>query len=554
MSGQSDRVPDPVCENFYEADTGLRNLLARQLDSTAADWARPRLERMGRLAATEVDALAFEADRNPPRLEAYDRRGERTERIVLHPAYERLKVLSYGEGVVADYYDPEVRRVLGRHLHRVKFAVTYLFAQSEQGLYCPICMTDGAARLVEKFGDATLKAEVLSRLASKPPGEYWQGAMFLTEKQGGSDVGSADTIAQQVKDGTWRLTGDKWFCSNAETDVAMVLARPNGAPAGTKGLGLFALPRRRPDGSLNPWRVLRLKDKLGTRSMPTGEVRLEGAFAWAVGAVDRGFTYMTEMLNLSRLYNAVASVALVRRAVREAALYAGARRAFGRAIASYPLVQETLVGLSLELEGAMAFAFETAGALDRLDTGDANARPLLRILTPLVKLWTAKLAVRAASESLELVGGNGYIEDRVLARLYRDAQVLPIWEGTTNVLTLDCFRAIAREGALDPFVNDMARRDGCWKQPFGAALEAEVRRLADDAREIAKGDGEGWTLAARPWCERAARVYQAVLLGEAAANGGEREAVAARGYFARFIERREVPSLAAVSEEFRLLV
>ncbi len=548
------RIPDPGFENFFTSDRGLQALLRRHLDDEAMGWALPRLQRMGELAATEVDRLAFVADDNPPRLEPFDRRGERTERIAIHPAYARLKEIAYGEGLISDHYTPEIRRRLGVHAHRVKFALGYLYAQGEQGVYCPVCMTDGAGRLLEKFAQGAWRDDYLARISSRPPAAYWQGAMFLTEKQCGSDVGATETVARPGPGDTWLLTGDKWFCSNAETDLAMVLARPEGACEGTRGLALFAMPRLLPDGTLNPWRLHRLKDKLGTRSMPTGEATLEGATAYLVGSADRGFAYMTDMLNLSRLYNAVASVALIHLVTREAEAYCRERRAFGNSLDRYPLVQETLVGLEVELEAALALVFETIAALDRLDSGDAGARPIQRILTPLTKLYTAKLAVRAASESLELLGGNGYVEDRVTARFFRDAQVLPVWEGTTNILVLDCFRALSREKSLQPFVEDLGRRAADAPAALRGRLEPLIGELAREAKELLAATDNGWTLAAKPWCERAARLYQAVVLAERAGDG-ERAAAAAHGYFRRqLVPKPGRPDAEVVASEYRLLV
>ncbi len=550
----SHSIPDTRSDSFYDDDPMLQSILERHLDSSSADWARPRLQRMGRLAASEVDALAFDADANPPVLDLYDRQGERTEGIRFHPSYGRLKELSYGEGIVADYYDPEVRRVLGDRLHRVKFALGFLFAQSEQGLYCPICMTDGAARLIEKFGSSDLKERHLKPLTQRPP-DFWQGAMFLTEKQGGSDVGANTTSARDGGDGAWRLTGDKWFCSNAEADVAMVLARPEGGREGTRGLGLFSMARRLDDGGLNPWYINRLKNKLGTRSMPTGEGRLEGATAYLIGEPDRGFSYMAEMLNLSRLYNAVASIAIVRRATREAANYAAERQAFGRRLDSFPMVQETLLDMALELEGAVALVFETVATLDRYDAGDGEVRPLLRFLTPLGKLFTARLAVRMASEAVELLAGNGYVEDRITARLYRDAQVLPVWEGTTNILVLDCFRALKKEGSLEAVEKDLRGRLQRAPQDLSRDLEHAVSGLLSEARDLIGQEGEGWTLGARTWCSRSARVYESILLAEAAASS-ERNRTAADGFISRFLSAGIPPHRSAndVAERYRVLL
>jgi alkylation response protein AidB-like acyl-CoA dehydrogenase len=211
----------------------------------------------------------------------------------------------------------------------------------------------------------------------------WKGTQFITEKAGGSDVGAIETVARQ-EGGEWRLYGDKWFCSHTDADVALMLARPEGAPSGTRGLALFALPRRLEDGSRNAYRIVRLKDKLGTRSMASGEIRLEGAFAWLVGKVDRGIQQMMEQVNLSRLSHGVRAAAMMRRCVNEALTVARGRIAFGRAIVEYPLMRRQLMKLIVPTEQALSMSFAAADAMGRARDGSSEAEAELRILTPLL--------------------------------------------------------------------------------------------------------------------------------------------------------------------------
>jgi acyl-CoA dehydrogenase len=441
-------IPAVIAQNRYIEDPALHALLDRHVCPPARAAAEPWLTDMGGLSAGPINDLAFQADAHPPTLERYDARGQRDDRIVYHPAHLELERLSFGRGIVGHFYDPANRVTLSSHLWQVKFAMCYLFAQAEQGVYCPIAMTDAAAHLVElhatsEFGNSELRDRYLPRLTSCDEKHWAQGAMFLTEREGGSDVGANTTVARPDGD-AWRISGDKWFCSNVGAEVMMVLARAGGE--GTRGLGLFLVPRTM-DGAPNSVRIKRLKNKLGTRSIPTGEVSFREAVGYALGPVERGFHTMTDMLNVCRMHNATASLALTRRVLWEAATYLRGRRAFGNSADSYGLVQDTLCGLFAELEGGLEALFSVARDFADAANGDAEARGCLRLLTPLLKLQTARLAVRAASEALELIGGNGYIEECVTARFFRDAQVLPVWEGTTNILYLDALRWIAKEQA-----------------------------------------------------------------------------------------------------------
>ena len=549
--------------NWFEDDAALAALLDDILPADVHEQAAPKMRAMGALAADTLDALAFEANANPPELKNWSRQGRRVDHIEQHHSYREIVRHAVESGMIADFYGQRRERWRGAS-QRVKFVLGYLFSQAEQGFYCPACLTDGTARLVELHGSEEMKRRHLPALTSRRFSEAHLGAMYLTARQGGADVGANSTRASQDEDGTWRLHGEKWFCSNCVADVAMVLARPDGAPDGTRGLGLFLVPKVLSDGTPNAFSIRRLKDKLGTKSMPSGEIEFEGAVAYPVGELDSGFKYMTDMLNMSRLYNAVASLGVIRRALREAATYAADREAFGMTLTDFPLVRSTLVGLAVDLEGSLRMVFEAVRLLDRADEGEATPAELdrLRMLTPLAKLHTARVAVRSASEALEVLGGNGYIEEYVTPRLVRDAHVLPVWEGTTNILSLDVFRAM-RRGSHTALFADLRERltpgDGASADLEGVrvALRQACADMEESLRHIGDAPAELKQLHARPWCERLARVVEAVLLAEAAEgarsrpDGGKRAATVAVEYLRRHIAP---PWRAGLPDEYALSV
>jgi alkylation response protein AidB-like acyl-CoA dehydrogenase len=367
---------------------------------------------------------------------------------------------------------------------------------------CPLAMTDGAARTLVDSGNAALVERAVPRLTSRDPSRMWTSGQWMTERTGGSDVSATETAARRDDDGAWRLFGTKWFSSATTAEMALALARPEGAPAGSKGLALFYVETRREDGTPNGILVNRLKDKLGTRKLPTAELTLDGARAIPVAGLSDGVRAVAPMLVVTRTWNAVAAVAGMERAIALARDYARRRAAFGGPLLEKPLHADTLAGLEAEREGAFLLAFRAAGLLGRAEAGEATdaERLLLRVVTPLAKLTTAKQAVGIASEALEAFGGAGYVEDTGLPRLLRDAQVLPIWEGTTNVLALDALRAAggeevpqalaaeirshlarARDPALRPAVDAAAgalEHAGRVLAGDGRAREASARRLA----------------------------------------------------------------------------
>ncbi len=495
---------------WLESEAALVRVLSRQLGA-AYEKARPRLSRMGEVAANEGAKWAMEADRNTPRLVTHDRTGARIDEIDYHHSYRQLQQLGYGGGIIAATYNPALAAERGNAPKALTFGLGYLFAQAEAGMYCPVCMTDGAAHLLNKYGTPELKERFIPRLAATEMDRVFTGAMFLTEKQGGSDVGQITTVAkggQGVPGEAVQLWGDKWFCSNVDADVIMILARPEGAVAGTRGLGLYVLPRHLEDGTRNAFRVNRIKDKLGERSFPSGEVTLEGATAYLLGGPGQGFLQMAEMLNVSRLYNAIASIGVMRRSVIEAIEWAEERVAFGKKVIEHPLMAETLMDMVCEQRLALNWAFRGVELMDKLETGRASEleRRTLRMLTPLLKYVLGKLAVSLASEGVEALGGNGYIEDWPMARVLRDAQVLTIWEGTTNILVLDTFRAMKKESGHEALFAELAR--GISESP--AELQPRLNQLFDELKAAlgelsADAQGEhAW----RDWTERASFLWQ----------------------------------------------
>jgi len=456
-------IPSPPTKSYWDASAALRAIVGENA----------RLVEMGKRAAHEVAPLAAEADRNPPRLVPPNR-------IEYHPSYRAMEEIAYGSGMVCDKYAPSpvaspsplAMKNAGAPLtHSQAFGLGYLFAMAEMGLYCPVCMTHGVARVLNRRG---LRSDIVPRLGARDAATRWTGAMFVTEKAGGSDVGANETIARNG-----RLTGLKWFCSNVDAQAVLVTARSEGASAGTKGLRTYLLlPRGNPG-----FQIERLKDKLGVRSMPTGEVRLTDAPAEEIG----GFDAMLEMMNFSRLYNAVASVAIIGRAIYEARSYIEQRLAFGKRVIEHPLAAATLAELESKHLGALLMTFETIRALERADAGDEDAARLHRILVPVVKAFTGKLAVACVSEAMEMIGGNAFVDDSPLPRMLRDAQVLPIWEGTTNILCLDALRVARKEGTHELLARDVAlpeERDA-RKWAFQLA-ETFQRRLVEEFRVRSK--------------------------------------------------------------------
>lgn len=509
----------PRLTNTFTGDAALRAWLATGLPDDVAGAIAPGLEALGERAATGLHALAARAEAEPPRLVRHDPWGERIDRIETSPAWDALLDAAAEEGIVATGWEREHGPFSRLH----QLVRLYLYHPSSAIASCPLAMTDGAARVIELHGDDDLRDRVLPRLVSRDPERAWTSGQWMTERTGGSDVSKTSTRARPADDGSfpWRLHGEKWFASATTAETALALAREEE----TGDLSLFYVETREPDGSWNAIRVRRLKDKLGTRAMPTAELELVGTPARRIGEPGRGVATVATMLNVTRLYNAVCSAGSMRRAVALARDYATRRIAFGRRLIDHPLHAETLADLETEARGALHLALWAGELLGREETGEADddERATLRLLTPVTKLFTARRAVAVTSEAIEAFGGAGYVEDTGLPVLLRDVQVLPIWEGTTNVLALDAIRAMRKEDAHRPLLAALRRRlsrvDGPLADPaertaaaieelagqLDAGLESGPETLDADARRLAFG---------------LARTAIAALLLDHAARGG----------------------------------
>lgn len=476
-------------QNFHSIDRQFQDLMRLYMEPGLLHQMTPHFERLGGLAGGRLDELAMVADKHPPVLQPRDRFGRDEDWIDYHPAYREMEKIAYEEfGLHAMSHRAGVLGLAEPAHPLVKYAFTYLFVQGEFGLMCPVSMSDTSNFTMKTHASPELKRLLMDRLLSQDPTRMMKGAQLMTEKAGGSDVGALETEAERIGVGAdgierWKIHGQKWFCSHADADLALILARPRGAAAGTRGLAMFALPRRLEDGSRNRYRIVRLKDKLGTRSMASGEIVLDGATAYLVGDVNRGFKQMMSQVNLSRLSHGVRAAAMMRRCLNEALAAARGRRAFGRAIAEYPLLRRQLMKIMLPTEQALSMYAFSADAMGRADKGDGDAANLLRILTPVYKFRACRDNIPVASAALEVKGGLGYIEEWVTARLVRDAQIGTLWEGTSNINALDVVqRAVGKSGghktlsaALKAKYEPSGALPGQYKGLLGATLDRVER-------------------------------------------------------------------------------
>ena len=546
--------------DWYATDPNLRLLLDRLLaDAGDRDFAEEHVARYGVLCGDGLACRAEVSDKQGPVLRRYDEWGVEVDEIVHHPGWLESKadLVRAGFTGLSHHVDRPVPAV-------VTAAMCYLVSQAETAIYCGLGMTAGAADIVERYAPEDVREEFLRRLTSLDPDEAWEGGMFLTERQGGSDVGANTTRA--VPDGAeWRIFGEKHFCSNADAEVFIVLARPVGAPEGTRGLATFIVPRILPDGTANGFTTKRLKPKLGTVAVPTAEIELVGARAWMAGdqagidgggdarqteskAPARGLNKMMEMVNGSRFGVALMGLGIHRRSFLEAAIYASHREQWGQRIDSYPMVRETLVDLLVELEAGMALTFECASAART--TADADeGRLLRRILVPIAKVRATREALNAASQALEIFGGNGYMEDWPMARQLRDAQCHTIWEGTENICSLDVRRAIRSDDAHTALLARVTRAlDGAGTDAVLAPVVDAVSGTLTDAKEalarFSAANDDVQLLNAKRVTHLLADLAEGALLLDEATWQLERDGDARKAVVARRFARRLVPTRA----------
>lgn len=468
-------VPDAKGINVFEHDTALHSLLKVYLPTDLREHLWPHFQALGAEVAGRLDELAGSADKNPPTLQYRNRQGFDDQRILKHPDYIELERKAYSElGLARMSHAPGALGWPEILPPMAKYALTFLFVQAEFGLCCPVSMTDSLTYTMCRHASPEVIDRYFPNLTTLDFDRLTQGAMFITEQGAGSDVSRITTTATQ-QDGQWLLTGDKWFCSNPDAGVAMVLAHVQGAPEGLKGLGLFLMPRHLQDGSLNHYRILRLKDKMGTRSMASGEIALEGAQAHLVGEVGRGFQLMADMINWSRLSNGVRAAGLMRRAVGEALYICQHRQAFNKTLIDMPLQRKQLLKMMLPSEQARSMMFQTARVMHLSRQGNQDAGKCLRILTPLIKFRACRDARKVAGDGMEIRGGCGFIEEWSDPRILRDAHLGSIWEGTSNIVALDVIRAIRRNQGLD----HLQRHLNTLLQEASGLPDASIRALTD---------------------------------------------------------------------------
>ncbi|CKR51305.1 Putative acyl-CoA dehydrogenase FadE35 [Mycobacterium tuberculosis] len=526
--------------NWYLTDPTLQFIMAYYLRPDELAFAEPHLTRIGELTGGPVTRWAEETDRNPPRLERYDRWGHDISRVVLPESFIQSKraVIEARQAVRDDAARAGVKPSLAL------FAADYLLNQADIGMACALATGGNMVRsLVTAYAPPDVREFVLGKLNS---GE-WDGeaAQLLTERAGGSDLGALETTATRSGD-VWLLNGFKWFASNCAGEAFVVLAKPEGAPDSTRGVATFLVLRTRRDGSRNGVRIRRLKDKLGTRSVASGEIEFVDAEAFLLsgepsadaGPSDgKGLTRMMELTNRLRLGTASFALGNARRALVESLCYAGQRRAFGGALIDKPLMRRKLAEMVVDVEAALAMVFDGFGAANHRQP---RCLPQ-RIAVPVTKLKTCRLGITVASDAIEIHGGNGYIETWPVARLLRDAQVNTIWEGPDNILCLDVRRGIEQTRAHETLLARL--RDAVSVSDDDDTTRLVSRRIEDlDAAITAWTKLDRQLAEARlfPLAQFMGDVYAGALLTEQAAweratRGTDRKALVARLYARRYL-------------------
>lgn len=459
----------PILEDPFQSDIWLRMYLKWKLPRGEADELWEEFESFGRWIVEEAQPLADQANSEPPEHIAYNAWGERVDRLRTSQAWVELCRSSAEKGLIADAYEKKY----GHWGRLIQFAKLYMFHPSSAFFTCPLAMTDGASRVIELFGSEELKKKLIHRLRSRRPEEFWTSGQWMTETAGGSDVGRTGTLA--ISEGeAYRLSGVKWFSSATTSEMALALARVKGDPMGSRGLSLFFIELFDEKGSLQNISIRRLKNKLGTKALPTAELDLKGTRALMVGKRGEGVKTVSAMLNITRMYNGICAAGQGMRIYQLAKSYACKREVFGATLDQHPLHMETLAIQYTSVIAANFMVFELLEWLGKQEAGQATEEEakLLRLLIPVAKMFTAKLCVAHSSEILEAFGGAGYVEDTGIPMYFRDAQVFPIWEGTTNVMSLDVLRVIRKENPMPSF-----------QKHIGSLLEG-TQALESEAKEL----------------------------------------------------------------------
>lgn len=488
----------PSLTNTYRSDETLQKFLKKNLPPEVQKEALPHLDHLGERAATDMLPWAQEAETQPPQHIPFDPWGRRIDEIKTCEGWKQLDRVAAEEGIVATAYE----RKFGAFSRIYQMALLYLYSPSSAIYSCPLAMTDGAARALELYAGQELKERALPHLITRDPSHFWTAGQWMTERSGGSDVSGTATEGHRFSGNspfaaTHSLHGVKWFTSATTSQIALTLARPEGASAGSRGLSLFYLELRNSQGQLNNIQIHRLKDKLGTKALPTAELSLLGTPARIIGGDGDGIKKIASVLNITRIYNSICATGHMRRALDLATDYSRKRTAFGKTLLEHPLHQETLRSLEEDYRRSLVFCFFVARLLGQEEVGEISAseRVLLRTLTPILKLYTGKKAVEISSEVVEIFGGAGYVEDTGVPRLLRDGQVFSIWEGTTNVLSLDMLRAFEKEQAL-PILLEYFRNCAAMRESSVGFVE-KWTTLQKMMSQLAKGAPEEWERHAR---------------------------------------------------------
>ncbi|KAL4483592.1 hypothetical protein ABPG72_016873 [Tetrahymena utriculariae] len=458
----------PHLGNQYLEDSALNEYLKPLISSEVLGKHQKDLENLGDLAVNKMLDLSKQCEREQPQLVQFDAYGKRIDKLNLSNAWHKMHEISAEQGIVATAYDPQN----GQYARLIQLIKLYIYSTSS-GLYgCPLAMTDGASYVLTqvlahdgKVLDKKVVAKIqdaLNHLTTYNPTEFWTSGQWMTEKRGGSDVsGSTETVAVNYKPNKYRLYGYKWFSSATDCQVTLALARiiPEGAKLTLEEMhkipvSLFLLKLRKKDKELNQIEIIRLKEKLGTKQLPTAELLLKGTPAYLISPVGKGIKYISHMLNITRLYNSAFAVGGMRRMIALCRDYSDRRAVFGNKLSKIPLQVKVLSDMEVIFRGNLILLLRVGYWLSKEQSNTATQieSDLLRISSPLLKLYSGKDVVRLCSEGLEYFGGLGYMENSHLPNLFRDSQVLAIWEGTTNVLCLDFYRAIVNNSSMDSYV------------------------------------------------------------------------------------------------------
>ncbi len=504
----------PDLRNQYLEDKILQSYLKRKLPPDVLKEIEPALIELGERVTKEVYELGFQAEAEEPQHIPHDTNGHRIDKIQVSKAWERLAEIAVEEKLVSTAY--ERKEGIYSRIHQM--VRIYLFGSSSAIYTCPLAMSDGAARAIELYDKDSFK-DAFTKLISTDTKSFWTSGQWMTEKTGGSDVGQTSTIAKKEGD-HYRLYGTKWFTSATTSQMAMTLARIEGAPEGSRGLSLFYVKTNKDDGTLNNILIHKLKDKMGTRALPTAELDLQGTVAYLVGDEGNGVKKISSLFNITRIWNACIASCFMRRGLALSKDFASKRFAFGKFLNEQPLHATTLADIQMEHEASFHLLMRISELLGKEELGEASPSEslILRILTPLAKLYTGKQAVSVSSEVIESIGGIGYMDDTGIPRLLKDSQVLSIWEGTTNVLSLDTLRAIQREGALEPLILDMQSIIKNVKsselQECCQLIQKQIGVISSFAKDAFSETQDYLQGMAREFSFLLARTYMAVLLVE----------------------------------------